>query len=231
MIGSSSVLGLITARGGSKGIPRKNLLELGGKSLLARTVDTALNSSYLDRVVISSDDPEIIDAARIAGCEAPFIRPAELANDDTPHAAVISHALEMLDTDYELFVLLQPTSPLRNASDIDNCIEMCVRRGAGAAVSVTEFDKNPGTIVAIDDDSRIRPLLGTSLPETPRQGSTTYVLNGAVFVCRTDWWHDNLRFVGEGTVGYVMPVERSVDIDSVLDVKIAELLLSGGIGE
>ena len=127
MINGGSVLGLITARGGSKGVPRKNMREVGGKSMIARTVEAALASRRIDRVVISSDDVEILDAARAAGCEVPFVRPGELASDESSHADVIDHALRSLDRRYDYLVLLQPTSPLRTAADIDGCLDLCVR--------------------------------------------------------------------------------------------------------
>ncbi len=222
MIGESTVLGMVTARGGSKGIPGKNLVKLAGKTLLARTIEAALGSKLIDRLVISSDEVEIVEVARAAGCEVPFVRPAELALDDTPHAAVINHALSALGESYDYFVLLQPTSPLRDSADIDACIERCHDMGAPAAVSVTKFDKNPGTIVAIDDDFRVRSLFGPAAPEVPRQNSSAFILNGAVYVCRCDWWADNQRFLCETTVAYVMPVERSIDIDTLADLWLAE---------
>ena len=222
MIGDSSIVGLVTARGGSKGIPGKNLVELAGKSLLARTIEAALGSKYVDRLVISSDDLEIVDAARAAGCEVPFVRPAELALDDTPHAAVINHALSALGESYDYFVLLQPTSPLRNSTDIDACIERCHDMKAPVAVSVTRFDKNPGSIVALHDGCRVRQLFDPLAPEIRRQDSKAFILNGAVYVCRCDWWRENQRFLCEHTVAYVMPVERSIDIDTLADLRLAE---------
>lgn len=230
MIGECSIVGLVTARGGSKGIPGKNLVELAGKSLLARTVEAALGSTYIDRLVISSDDNEILAAARAAGCEVPFVRPAELALDDTPHAAVINHALSALDQNYDYFVLLQPTSPLRDSADIDACIERCHEMQAPVAVSVTRFEKNPGTIVALDDCFRVRPLFDPLAPEIRRQDSMAYILNGAVYVCRCDWWGKNQRFLCESTVAHVMPADRSIDIDTPADLRLAEDQLRQGNG-
>ena len=231
MIGDASVLGLITARGGSKGIPRKNMREVGGKSLLLRTVEAALGSMYLDRLVISSDDFEIMDAAREAGCEVPFVRPSHLAEDDTPHSQVIDHALDALGADYEYFVLLQPTSPLRSTADIDGCIELCANRSAPVVISVTEFEKSPGTLVAVDEDGRLESLLKVPMSELPRQSVSAHIINGAVYVCRSDWWYANHRFLDDQTVGYAMPAERSVDVDSILDLKIAEWILSRDAGD
>lgn len=228
MIGDCSVLGMVTARGGSKGIPGKNLANLAGKSLLAWTIEAALGSKFIDRLILSSDDSEIIDAAIEVGCEAPFVRPAELALDDTPHAAVINHTLSALDKTYDYFVLLQPTSPFRTSADIDACIERCENMAAPVAVSLMKFEKSPRTIVGLDDGFRVQSLFGLSAPEIRRQDSTAYILNGAVYVCRTDWWPENQRFLSEHTVGYVMPADRSIDIDTPDDLRLAERLLRNG---
>jgi N-acylneuraminate cytidylyltransferase len=229
VIGKFSIVGLITARGGSKGIPGKNLVRLAGKSLLARTIEAALGSKHIDRLVISSDDSEILDAARAAGCEVPFIRPADLALDDTSHAAVINHALSALEQGYDYFVLLQPTTPLRNSADIDACIERCHDMKAPVAVSVTKFEKNPGTIVALDDGCRVQQLFDPLAPEIRRQDSKAFILNGAVYVCRCDWWRENQRFLCEHTVAHVMPADRSIDIDTPADLRLAEDQLRHGI--
>jgi CMP-N,N'-diacetyllegionaminic acid synthase len=225
MIAGRSVLGLITARGGSKGYPGKNLALLGGRSLIAWTAQAALNSKLLDRVVISSDDADIIKAARAAGCEAPFTRPAELAGDDSTHPEVIAHALAEINEAFDYFVLLQPTSPLRTPEDIDNCIETCDRTGAPSVVSVTQFDKNPGTIVSLDAGNQIHRVMEGDNTESRRQDSSTYLINGAVYVCRREWWQIDMKFVGNDSVAYVMPQERSVDIDSEADFVIAEAML------
>jgi CMP-N,N'-diacetyllegionaminic acid synthase len=221
-----SILGIVTARGGSKGLRRKNLASLAGKPLLTYTIEAALGSKHLDRVVLTSEDMEIIQVARAAGCDVPFIRPEHLAADDTPHAPVITHALEAVNHSYDYFVLLQPTSPLRTSEDIDACIETCVRRKAPVAVSVNEFGKNPAAIVALDSDARVHSLLRAPATEGPRQKSVAYVLNGAVYVCRCDWWKAHERFLGEGTVGYVMPADRSIDIDDERDLGTAAALLA-----
>jgi CMP-N,N'-diacetyllegionaminic acid synthase len=226
VIESLTVLGLITARGPSKGVPRKNLMNLGGRTLIEWTTAAAVRSRFIDRTIISSDDEEILTVARIAGCEVPFVRPAGLAADDTPHSEVISHALAHIDGDYDYLVLLQPTSPLRRTEDIDACIELCHSNGAPAAVSVTKFDKNLQSIMEIDTEGRVKATLNGSSRPIRRQDTDTYILNGAVYVCRCDWWKGNESFLSRQTLAYVMPYERSVDIDSSFDFEIAEMLLS-----
>src|SRR3990167_8107255 len=136
MIDGKKVLAVITARGGSKGLPRKNILEVGGRPMLAWSVDAAEKSSLLDRTILSSDDDEIIRVGREWGCDVPFKRPLELAHDETSTEHALIHALDHLEETYDYIVLLQPTSPLREAQDIDNCITTCRRRGVPACVSV-----------------------------------------------------------------------------------------------
>src|SRR5262245_25182815 len=128
MIDAKRVLGLITARGGSKGVPRKNVRPLGGKPLLAWTIEAARNAPVIDRLILSSDDAEIIEVARAWGCEVPFVRPPELATDTADSVEVVRHALSTLGEDYDYVVLLQPTSPLRTGEDIENCVRLCDAR-------------------------------------------------------------------------------------------------------
>src|SRR5688500_10349967 len=142
MIAGRSVLALIPARGGSKGLPGKNLLPVDGRPLLDWTVQAARRSRYIDRVVLSSDDPAIIAAGLAAGCDAPFVRPAELASDTAGTLEVVEHALDRLPG-YDVLVLLQPTSPLRTAGDIDGACERMVASGAGSCVSVSLVEQSP----------------------------------------------------------------------------------------
>jgi N-acylneuraminate cytidylyltransferase len=142
MINGLKVLAIIPARGGSKGLLGKNIRPLGEKPLLAWTIETARQSRYIDRLVLSSEDAEIIRIARAWDCEVPFVRPAELSRDETPGILPILHALARLPG-YDLVVKLQPTSPLRSADDIDACIERCSRSDVPACVSVVEPVQSP----------------------------------------------------------------------------------------
>jgi CMP-N,N'-diacetyllegionaminic acid synthase len=230
MIKSQSVLAIILARGGSKGFPGKNIAPLGDKPLIAWSVEAARHAKYTDRVVLSSDNQAIIDAARRFHCEVPFVRPAELARDDTPAVDVVLHALEQLPS-YDILVLLQPTSPFRDHNDIDRAIDTMVHAQAKSCVSVCEVDKSPYWMYTTDACGRLQPLL--DLKETQQQLyrqqrqqlPRTYALNGAIYVIYTDWFHETHKFVNEETVPYIMPKERSVDIDDPLDLKWAEFLL------
>lgn len=225
MIHGYSVLALIPARGGSKGIPRKNLQVLGGKPLLEWTIQAALASQHIDRLIISSEDPEILALARSLGCEAPFVRPTELAEDTTPGILPVLHALEALPG-FDYVVLLQPTSPLRTVSDIDGCLQFCLAHGAPACVSVTEPDHNPYWMYTLDARDRMHPLLATDATIVRRQElPTVYALNGAVYVAQVDWLREQRSFLTSETVAYPMPRERSLDIDTPLDLRIAAALL------
>lgn len=229
MIDGLKVLALITARGGSKGLPGKNVRPLAGKPLVAWSVEAAKGSRHVDRVVISSDDAEIIAAAVAAGCDAPFVRPAELAQDSTASEPVAIHALDALAEPYDLLVLLQPTSPLRIAADIDLCLERCVASGAPGVISVVEPAKSPYWMFRMDAAGRLSRLLESTA--TRRQDlPQAFAANGAVFVVRVPWFRRHRAFIGEGTVGCAMPPERSVDIDTLLDFRLAEAILAGAGG-
>ena len=211
---STKVLALITARGGSKGLPRKNVLLAGGKPLLAWTVDAAISAECVDRVVLSSDDHEIMDAARAAGCDVPFRRPAHLATDVATSIDVVLHALDQLPG-YGYVVLLQPTSPLRIAADIDAAFELMLEKGVPSCVSVTEVEQSPYWMYRVTDENRLQRLLPYVEGGTRRQDlPPIYALNGAIYVARIDWLKKTKSFVGDETIAYQMPRERSIDIDT-----------------
>ena len=218
-------LGLITARGGSKGVPKKNLRSLNGRTLVERTVTAAREATCLDRVVLSSEDAEIIAAAIAMGCEVPFIRPENLSTDEAKSIDVVRHALATLDETFDLIVVLQPTSPLRAAEDINGAVRLCVESGAPACVSVVEAEKTPQWSITLDPKHVITPLMPDQYLVPRRQElPTTYNINGAVFVARCDWIVEHGSFLSPRTIGYVMPRERSIDIDSEVDLVTAEAL-------
>lgn len=226
MIANRSVLAVITARGGSKGLPRKNVADLGGRPLVAWSVAAGKGSRYVDRLILSSDDPQIIRAARAAGGEVPFRRPARLATDTISIYPVLFHALDALKVPYDYIVLLQATSPLRLADDIDACIRLCHRAGA-PVVSVSPTAKSPQWMFALDSRKRLRRMSEARRVADRRQElAPAYIPNGAVYVARTGWLRKNGNFVGPETRGYVMPPERSVDIDTHLDLLLARALVA-----
>jgi CMP-N,N'-diacetyllegionaminic acid synthase len=224
MIGGQSVLGVIPARGGSKGVPRKNLRTVGGKPLLAWTIEAAARSRYLDRVVVSSDEAEIRAAAQALGAEA-LERPAELARDDSPGIDPVLHALRALPG-FDWVVLLQPTSPLRAAEDIDGALQRCVEQRANACVSVCAARETPYWMFTLGADRRLQRLMaGAEMPDRRQDAPPVFVLNGAVYVARSAWLAETKTFLGDGTVGYPMPDDRSIDIDTEQDLQLLELML------
>ena len=224
MIGDKQVLGVILARGGSKGLPRKNVIDLAGKPLIAWTIEAGLASAYVDRLILSSDDEEIMRVAEEHGCDVPFQRPDNLAEDDTSSMDALLHALEQIP-EYEYVALLQPTSPLRTAEDIDACIEKMDRLEVPACVSVTKTDKPPQWMYTLQGDDRLAPVLPEEERVTRRQDApSTYTLNGAIYVADTNWLVKHKSFMHDETVAYLMPSDRSVDIDDEVDMRIAEAI-------
>lgn len=225
MIADKSVLAIIPARGGSKGVPRKNIRALAGKPLIAWTIQEALKSRYLDRIIVSTEDSEIAEVAKTWGAEVPFMRPAELAQDDTPGIDPVIHAIRSLPG-YDYVVLLQPTSPLRSHADIDGCIELCENRKALSCVSVSEPDKSPYWMFTVDAQGRMKQLLELDRTISRRQElPPVYALNGAVYVVQTGSLLETRSFVTESTMPYLMSKTGSIDIDTETDFAIAEFFL------
>jgi CMP-N,N'-diacetyllegionaminic acid synthase len=224
MIGDARVVGVITARGGSKGLPGKALLDLGGRPIVAWSVEAARASRLIDRTIVSSDDPKIIEAAEAAGGEAPFIRPSRLAQDDSSIYDALFHALDSLDQAFEYVVLLQATSPFRTGRDIDACLRIC-EAGAPACVSVTAARKSPYWMYRLNAADELQPLHDV---EAHRRQDLppVWMLNGAVYVARIDWLRHSGTFVSQGTRAYRMPPERSIDIDGRIDWLLAQAMLN-----
>src|SRR5258706_11255613 len=185
MISSLKVLAIVPARGGSKRVPGKNVRMVGGKPLIAWTLDAARASRYIDHLAVSSDDGKILELAVRLGCDTPLQRPAELATDETPGVDPVLHALDALPG-YGIVVLLQPTSPLRRAADIDACIEKCAAQGANACVSVTPSRENPAWLYRIDPHGYMVPAL-SPIAGPASADSQLHVLNGAAYVARVPW--------------------------------------------
>ncbi|MGD2119553.1 MAG: acylneuraminate cytidylyltransferase family protein [Chromatiales bacterium] len=226
MINGLHVLGIITARGGSKGLPGKNIKPLAGKPLINWTIDAALASKYLDRTILSSDDQSIIEVAQAAGCDVPFVRPAQLATDEAGSMDVLLHAVNELP-DYDIIVVLQPTSPLRRTQDIDVALELMLQENASSCVSVTLVSKSPHWSYSMNADLTLRPLLSAAEQQHQRQQlPDAYALNGAVYAITRAHLLEQQALVNEDTVAYVMPKQQSIDIDDEIDFRCAEALLS-----
>jgi CMP-N,N'-diacetyllegionaminic acid synthase len=228
MISQKTVLAIIPARGGSKRVTKKNIRPVGGKPLIAWTILEAKKSRYIDRLILSSEDPEIISVARQWECEVPFVRPKELALDDTPGIEPVLHALNSLPGRYDYVVLLQPTSPLRLVKDIDACLETCIRMNAPSCVAVTELEKSPYWMFTINASGRMKPLLNPDMENLCGQNiQRVYVLNGAIYVAQSEWLISKKSFLSKDTVAYTMPKERSIDIDTEMDFLITKCYVEG----
>ncbi len=221
----ASALAVITARGGSKGLPGKHLRLLAGKPLLAWTVDAARAARRVARVLVTSDDPAILDLAASLGAET-LLRPAELARDDTPSDPVVVHAVREAGRGEAVVVLLQPTSPLRSAEDIDAALAHVDATGAEAVVSVCAPRENPWKSFYVDAEGCLRGIAGDAAPFQPRQTLPPAVRpNGAIYGVRTEVLLRTGRLFAGRTVGWEMPRARSVDIDTAEDLAEAEALV------
>lgn len=211
------MLALIPARGGSKGLPSKNLLQVNGRPMITWTVDAARAAVSVDSVVLSSEDDAIMAAARARGCEVRFRRPAELATDVASSIDVVMHALDELPS-FGVVALLQPTSPLRTAADIDAACARLASTGAPACVSVAAVEQSPYWMYRLTDDERLTPIIEAPARATRRQDlPEVYALNGAIYLADVSWLRTSRTFMTPETVAYVMPQERSIDIDTVAD--------------
>jgi N-acylneuraminate cytidylyltransferase len=227
MIAGLKVLGVIAARGGSKAVPGKNVRPVGGKPLIAWSIEAATDSDLLDRVVVSTDDEGIAGVARRLGCEVPFQRPPQLATDESGSVDVVLHALEQLPG-FDVVTLLQPTSPLRTAADIDGALRAMVDANAPACASVTPTDPSPYWMFRCTSDGRLRPVVAGERPARRQDLPVAYVLNGAVYAARTAWLSQSRTFVTDETLAFEMPSSRSLDIDTEQDIARCEALMTAG---
>jgi len=224
------VLGVITARGGSKGIPKKNIIEVAGKPLIFWTILAAQQSRYLTRTIVSTDDSEIAEVARRYNAEVPFVRPKELADDDARSIDVVKHALLWVEHDegreYDIIVLLQPTSPCRLASDIDNGVRKLADEGVSSVVSVYRIRRpHPSRIKRLEGDV-LRPYCIAEEEGLPRQRlDEAYARNGALYVFTRDLLMERDTLYGDSPRAIVMPIERSCEIDDPVDVVVCEYYL------
>jgi CMP-N,N'-diacetyllegionaminic acid synthase len=224
-----SVVAVIPARGGSKGIPRKNLVQLNGRPLIAHTIEAALGSLCVDRVLVSTDDSEIAELAKVLGAESPFLRPAALADDTAPMLGVLQHTLDWLQEQgesVEALVLLQPTSPLRTNHHISECVSLFRSTSASSVVSIVEVPHqfNPVSVMRLSAKGFLESFLDNHVVTTRRQDKPmVYARNGpAVLVCHPDTLRAGVLY-GAHCLPYLMSEADSLDIDTPRDLVLAEL--------
>jgi len=226
MYKEKTFLAIIPARGGSKRLPRKNILELAGKPLIGWSIEAGLKSRYIDKTVVTSDDDEILTIAKQFGSDT-IKRPDELSGDTASSFDAIKHTIDNTEN-YDYIILLQPTSPLRNEKHIDEAIELLFEKDANAIVSVCEMDHSPLWSNTLDDSLSMQNFLSEEVLNARSQDlETFYRLNGAIYICQTNkLLEEKDFFLKENIFAYVMDRESSVDIDEEIDFKMAEVLIN-----
>jgi N-acylneuraminate cytidylyltransferase/CMP-N,N'-diacetyllegionaminic acid synthase len=220
---------IIPARGGSKGLPRKNILELAGKPLIAWTIEAALNSKYISEVIVSTDDEEIAEFSRKYGAQIPFMRPKELATDDSIAIDTYLYTIEKLNLDYnkniEEFVVLQPTSPLRASKHIDEAIELFFDKNADSVLSFYENPHPTDWLKVINKDGYLRNYEKSTVLKNRQECKKTYLPNGAILIPKYSLIKKHRTYYFEKTIPYLMDQRISIDIDTLTDFLITECML------
>lgn len=231
MINNKKILAVIPARGGSKSIPRKNIKLLAGKPLIAYTIEAANQSKYLTRCIVSTEDKEIAEIARQYGADVPFMRPKKLAQDDSTSEEVDQHALNWLkkhdNEEYDYLMRLLPTTPLRLSQDIDECIKKIIKTNSDSVMSMFKLtDFSAKKLKRIENDLILPWLEEEDRPPSRRQNlENVYKRNCAVYLTK-------IKFVMKGDIfgkisrPYIMPPERSIDINEPVDFELAEFWLN-----
>lgn len=224
-------LGIITARGGSKGIEKKNLVLLAGKPLIAYTIEQTKQARKLDRCIVSTDDDEIATVCKSLSAEVPFMRPKELARDTSTSIEVVQHAIQWFKEheheSYDYVMILQPTSPLRSAHDIDASIEKAYETDADSVMGMVEVPDFSAKKLKMIKDDAIVPFGEDEGPQsdTRHAANKVYKRNAAIYLTKTEWLLKGNLF-GEVSRPYIMPRKRSVDVNDAFDLAIAGYLLS-----
>ena len=230
MLNDKTFLGIIPARGGSKGIPGKNIIDLNGKPLIAYTLEAAEHSTLLDRCIVSTDDETIAKIAKEHGGDVPFMRPDTLATDEALALDTLNHAIEELENageHYDYILMLQPTSPLRTGEDIDACIRLAVDKNADSVFSMKKLSDFAPQKLKVLEDGLIKPLIEeeTGQSDPRHKGPDVYKRNCAVYLTRTELIKAGNQF-GEQSYAYEMPEERSIDINDPKDLALTKFWMN-----
>jgi len=222
------MIALIPARGGSKGLPRKNILDFGGKPLIAHTIEAARNARGISEIIVSTDDSEIADVAIRYGANVPFLRPADLATDSSRAIDVYNYTLNRVEKEREItiptLVVLLPTCPLRTAKDIENALELFKTKGADSVVSYVEEHHPVWWHKGITDDLQFFDLFPDIELKNRQEFQKSYYPNGAIYIFKTELLKQGVYYT-PNSYAYIMPRERSVDIDTMEDFELAEYYL------
>ncbi|WP_277552371.1 cytidylyltransferase domain-containing protein [Halobaculum limi] len=226
----TSVLAIIPARGGSKRVKRKNIREVGGKPLIAHTIEEAISTEAIDTTIVSTEDDEIAEIAKKYGADVPFSRPEELATDSASSASVVSHALdwfEARDKTFDTVCLLQATSPLRTSEDITGALSKFNERDADSLLSVCKYTQPPQYALLKNSDGYLQERFTPSVlfsPEYTREQDLEELLfpNGAIYIVTVSTWKSVETFYTEATIPYVMPERRSLQIDELWELELID---------
>lgn len=227
MYQSKKILSLIPARGGSKGIPNKNIVKLNGLPLISYTITASLSSQYIDSTVVSTDSADIAETAKKYGASVPFMRPMELASDRAKTIDAVLHAISVLEEkgeNFDVLILLQPTQPLRTAKDIDAAIECFFERGQRSLVSVSPVEEHPLLIRTVNVVGDAVPLLHKNSTCRRQDMERYYKVNGCIYINRIDELSEESSF-NDNQTAFIMEFEHSVDIDEFKDICLAEFYL------
>ena len=228
MYKNKKILAVIPARGGSKGVPRKNIIEVGGHPLIKYTIDCGKNSKYLDRVVISTEDLLIKKVAEENEGDVPFLRPKELAEDTSKTIDCIVHAVDTLKSmgeEYDYVMVLQNTVPLRKSWHIDEAIEMIVNSNERSLVSISEVDEHLILMRTLNEDKTVRNLLQMNSTMRRQDFPKFYKVDGAIYIQKLDKDFNLDTSLNDGKLGYMMDKKYTTDIDNYIDIKIVEYYL------
>ena len=229
---TKKILSIITARGGSKGLKRKNVVDLAGKPLIAWTIEASLDSKYITKTIVSSDDKEALDIYKEYGAND-VRRPDDLSSDNATSESVIKHTIDYLESKGEMFdivILLQPTSPLRNSKDIDSAFEIMFNSDATAVISTSEFDNKILKTFIETPDGFLKGVSNNEYPFMRRQDlPAVYMSNGAIYIIDMYIFNKTLSLITDRTVPYLMPANKSFDVDSESDLLSIERLIKSNL--
>ncbi len=228
MIDGKRVLALIPARGGSKGIKNKNIYPILGRPLISYTIKSSCKSQYIDTTVVSTDSKRIAEISEVYGAEVPFMRPRELAQDTSKSIEAVIHAIDYykdIGMPYDIIILLQATSPLRDTNDIDGALEFFISKNYRSLLSVSELEVNPLLIRSMDERGKLKSLLHSRSDIRRQDFKTYYKVNGAIYInyCDDITYNTSLN---DNEFGYIIPLEHSIDIDTLSDIEEVSNLLN-----
>lgn len=228
MYKNKKLLAIIPARGGSKGIPNKNIMDICGKPLIAYSIEAGKKSKYIDEIVVSTDSNIIKEVAEKYGAKVPFLRPEALSDDSAKSIDLVLHAIDFYinsNVHFDYVILLQPTSPLRTFEQVDEAIEKLLQSNENSLVSVSEANENPVLMRSIVG-GKLKEVISFKGGNLRRQDLPTfYIFNGALYINSVEMLLHNKNFIDENTIPYVMSRESSVDIDTTLDAKLVEYII------